>query len=211
MSSLLKCENLKVPRFTSWWAFSNISPHYISITFFPLHFKCNYICHNLSGFTARSRLPVDETPGLILHIYATSHWEMTLQCNIVSHWLGTYTNWSLRHLDFFSVLIIHWLVKYFLWLYRFWQVLLHDGNSQRKGHYSASLWFTVWTNERLHGQPTLFQSWGVLHGNLQWESTRSAGPKGVSVEFLVTIFFVFFDISEPPKSPPKKERHIYCQ
>ena len=30
----------------------NISPHYISITFAPLHFKCNYICHNLSGFTA---------------------------------------------------------------------------------------------------------------------------------------------------------------
>ena len=32
----------------------NIPPHYISITFAPLHFKCNYICHNLSGFTARS-------------------------------------------------------------------------------------------------------------------------------------------------------------
>ena len=30
----------------------NISPHYISITLAPLHFKCNYICHNLSGFTA---------------------------------------------------------------------------------------------------------------------------------------------------------------
>ena len=30
----------------------NISPHHISITFAPLHFKCNYICHNLSGFTA---------------------------------------------------------------------------------------------------------------------------------------------------------------
>ena len=31
----------------------NISTHYISITFASLHFKCNYICHNLSGFTAR--------------------------------------------------------------------------------------------------------------------------------------------------------------
>ena len=30
----------------------NISLHYISITFAPLHFKCNYICHDLSGFTA---------------------------------------------------------------------------------------------------------------------------------------------------------------
>ena len=31
----------------------NISPHYISITLAPLHFKCNYICHNLCGFPAR--------------------------------------------------------------------------------------------------------------------------------------------------------------
>ena len=30
----------------------NTSPHYISITFAPLNFKCNYICRNLSGFTA---------------------------------------------------------------------------------------------------------------------------------------------------------------
>ena len=29
-----------------------IWPHYISITFAPLYFKCNYICHNLSGFNA---------------------------------------------------------------------------------------------------------------------------------------------------------------
>ena len=32
----------------------NISPHYISITFAPLHYKCGYICHNLSGFTVWS-------------------------------------------------------------------------------------------------------------------------------------------------------------
>ena len=29
----------------------NNSLHYISITFALLHFKCNYICQNLSGFT----------------------------------------------------------------------------------------------------------------------------------------------------------------
>ena len=30
----------------------NISPHYASITFAALQFRCNYIRHNLSGFTA---------------------------------------------------------------------------------------------------------------------------------------------------------------
>ena len=28
-------------------------------------------------------------------MYAPSQWETTLQCNVVSHWLGAYTKWSL--------------------------------------------------------------------------------------------------------------------
>ena len=28
-------------------------------------------------------------------VYVLSQWEMTLQCNVVSHWLGAYTKWSL--------------------------------------------------------------------------------------------------------------------
>ena len=28
-------------------------------------------------------------------LYAPSQWETTLHCNVVSHWLGAYTNWSL--------------------------------------------------------------------------------------------------------------------
>ena len=30
-------------------------------------------------------------------LYAPSQWETTLQCNVVSHWLGAYTKWSLYH------------------------------------------------------------------------------------------------------------------
>ena len=33
-----------------------VSPRYISITFASLDFKCNYICHNLSGFTVRTQI-----------------------------------------------------------------------------------------------------------------------------------------------------------
>ena len=29
-------------------------------------------------------------------VYAPSHSETTLQCNIISHWLGAYTKWSLH-------------------------------------------------------------------------------------------------------------------
>ena len=28
-------------------------------------------------------------------VYAPSHWEMTLQCNVISHWLSACTEWSL--------------------------------------------------------------------------------------------------------------------
>ena len=28
-------------------------------------------------------------------VYAPSQWQTTIQCNVVSHWLGAYTNWSL--------------------------------------------------------------------------------------------------------------------
>ena len=30
-------------------------------------------------------------------VYAPSQWEMALQCNAISHWLGAYTEWSLLH------------------------------------------------------------------------------------------------------------------
>ena len=28
-------------------------------------------------------------------VYAPGQWEMMLHCNVISHWLGTYTKWSL--------------------------------------------------------------------------------------------------------------------
>ena len=33
-------------------------------------------------------------------VYVSSQWERTLPCNIVSHWLGTYTKWSLWQMAF---------------------------------------------------------------------------------------------------------------
>ena len=35
-------------------------------------------------------------------LYKPSQWEMMVQCNTISHWLGTYTEWSLRLLIFFT-------------------------------------------------------------------------------------------------------------
>ena len=32
--------------------------------------------------------------------YAPSQWETTLHCNVVSHWLGAYTKWTLEWLTF---------------------------------------------------------------------------------------------------------------
>ena len=34
--------------------------------------------------------------GSFYFMYAPSQWEMALRCNAISHWLGTYTKWSLK-------------------------------------------------------------------------------------------------------------------
>ena len=36
--------------------------------------------------------------------YAPSQWEMTLHCNVISHWLGAYTKWSLSFGRFNTIL-----------------------------------------------------------------------------------------------------------
>ena len=36
-------------------------------------------------------------------VYAPSQWETTLHCNVVSHWLDTYTKWSLEDKDLFTL------------------------------------------------------------------------------------------------------------
>ena len=43
-------------------------------------------------------------------VYAPSQWEMTLQCNVVSHWLGAYTEWSL-----IIIIIIVYFPKNYTW------------------------------------------------------------------------------------------------
>ena len=41
----------------------------------------------------------DITAGISLGMHAPSQWETSLQCNDVSHWLGTYWDWSLYSME----------------------------------------------------------------------------------------------------------------
>ena len=47
-------------------------------------------------------------------VYAPSQWEMALQCNAISHWLGAYTEWSLG-----------WWLRFPFWDLCFWIFTLH--------------------------------------------------------------------------------------
>ena len=49
--------------------------------------------HQSSASLAFVRIDVDYMDH---YVYVPSQWETTLQCNVVSHWLGVYTKWSLR-------------------------------------------------------------------------------------------------------------------
>ena len=39
----------------------DIPPHYISITFAPLLFKCDYVCHNLNGGAEENAIMVNDS------------------------------------------------------------------------------------------------------------------------------------------------------
>ena len=48
-------------------------------------------------------------------VYAPGQWETTLQCNVVSHWLGTFTKWSLHTIyDTVSYSYKHWKPRVFM-------------------------------------------------------------------------------------------------
>ena len=70
---LYTVENLHALKFKNSYAFLKCPP--------PLHLK-----GQLCGQHTRNHF-----------VYAPSQWEMMLQCNIVSHWLDTYTKWSLEY------------------------------------------------------------------------------------------------------------------
>ena len=65
----------------------NISPHYISITFAPLHFKCKHICRNLSGLTARAPLSTDTLLNIqivdLYNIIPSRQWDLMRYVNII--------------------------------------------------------------------------------------------------------------------------------
>ena len=65
--------------------------HLITITIAKIHVCIIFMCkkgHNfayaMTAYVCRDHF-----------VYAHSQWEMMLQCNIISHWLGTCTKWSL--------------------------------------------------------------------------------------------------------------------
>ena len=60
---------------------------------------------------------VSERPGTTMYfVYAPNQWEMTLQCNIVSHWLGAYTKQSLNYSWSFKTTCCHGLSTQFIQL-----------------------------------------------------------------------------------------------
>ena len=47
-------------------------------------------------------------------VHAPSQWETTLHCNVVSHWLGTYTEWSLYNMIIFSKLLTSDILQFIM-------------------------------------------------------------------------------------------------
>ena len=73
-------------------------------THFTLKFQRHNLYINVTSFQHGSNLYELTMSNLRDHyVYVPSQWEMALQCNPISHWLGTYIEWSLKPFFF----IIH--------------------------------------------------------------------------------------------------------
>ena len=71
---------------------------------------CNHVVHKVKHIstTANTIDEVDTSQSVAMtpsqyyiifrdhFVYAPNQWETTLHCNVVSHWLGAYTKWSLH-------------------------------------------------------------------------------------------------------------------
>ena len=69
-----------------------------------LKFHAHLSMANALNYLKQSSVPFILLPTInISHqyrnhfVYAPSQWETALHCNIASHWMGTYTKWSLQY------------------------------------------------------------------------------------------------------------------
>ena len=79
-------------------------------------------------------------------VYTPSQWEMVLQYNAVSHWLGAYAEWSLQMLH--SQPQSSGITRSMPWL------LMPKRSSQRANKFDVfylSIWTSYWTNSRAVG------------------------------------------------------------
>ena len=72
-------------------------------------------------------------------VYVPSQWVMTLQCNIISHWLGTFTKLSLKH-----TVATQWPLKHVQHLLTQWSIqvmwvllVIHPASTKLKGGYTG--------------------------------------------------------------------------
>ena len=75
-------------------------------------------------------------------VYASSQWEMALHCNTISHWLGAYTEWSLKF-------TLQWILcmrpTNETWRYTVTSSLIgwaHTQNDPWSSHYNGQTLFT---------------------------------------------------------------------
>ena len=106
-------------------------------------------------------------------MYASSQSETTLQCSNISHWLGTYTDWSLQWTILFILInsLIYWFPYYM----------------------SAICIFVIWW-------PGTFYQQNNFHGIYEWKKSLNPICKYHSFITMDGYMHVFRDILESGKN-----------
>ena len=118
-------------RWYHWWQWYNKTKCYTCfITLCNTKvsaFLMNWRYHNLIlNWCVKMILPTDtwgyfySVSSRDYFVNASSQWKMTLQCNVISHWLGAFTKWT----QSISVYIWGWDASWFIII---WQAVCHGG------------------------------------------------------------------------------------
>ena len=131
-------------------------------------------------------------------VYVPSQWEMTLQFNVVSHWLGTFTKWSQLHLTEQTprkLWSFHWTEggvwpdfvdfkhDYTQEFYRSYSVF--TGKCPRTDKFRG-VWPRTYFRPRMSsGETFWYQAWAVLE-NQSWKSLSTRACKFCQVWHLIS-------------------------
>ena len=129
----------------------------LSQCYFGVYFPCSFTSQEINTkitflWVHKQFTTPTYTLSSIKTLYTPSQWKTTLHCNVVSHWLGAYTKWSL--LTFWLSTCLWKGCASWLWkcIYQCWSIVLASPGSV------LMHWNGIWWPGTAHWRNTTYEN-----------------------------------------------------